>query len=217
MPVAHNGCRHEEDAYRLMYSPSPRIVVLAGPNGAGKSTAAPELLRGVLSVTQFVNADVIARGLAGFDPQSAALLAGRVMLGRLHELADSGTSFAFETTMASRSLAPLLVKATERGYEIAIVYVALVGPDLAVARVADRVRLGGHDVPEMTIRRRFHRGLSNFFCLYMPIAAQWQVLDNSTSAGLSLIARGVGVRVEHVEQALQWRSMRIQAGEHVAD
>ena len=83
----------------------PSVVVLAGPNGAGKSTVAPALLQGALGIDEFVNADVIARGLSAFDPESAAIAAGRVMLARLHELAEQRVSFAFETTLASRSFA----------------------------------------------------------------------------------------------------------------
>ena len=86
----------------------PSIVVLAGPNGAGKSTVAPALLHGALAVNEFVNADVIAGGLSAFNPESVAIGAGRVMLARLHELANQRASFAFETTLASRSLAPWL-------------------------------------------------------------------------------------------------------------
>ena len=89
-----------------MSSHRPSVVILAGPNGAGKSTAAPELLQGELSVNEFVNADVIARGLSAFDPDRAAIAAGRVMLARLDELAHQRESFAFETTLASRSFAP---------------------------------------------------------------------------------------------------------------
>ena len=81
----------------------PNLVILAGPNGAGKSTAAPELLQGALGVNEFVNADVIARGLSAFDPDSAAIGAGRVMLSRVRELAEQRVSFAFETTLASRT------------------------------------------------------------------------------------------------------------------
>src|SRR5947209_15079140 len=87
---------------------SPSVVVLAGPNGAGKSTAAPQLLKDTLAVTEFVNADVIARGLSAFDPERAALAAGRVMRKRLQELARERKDFAFESTLAGRSFAPWL-------------------------------------------------------------------------------------------------------------
>jgi predicted ABC-type ATPase len=95
----------------------PNLVVLAGPNGAGKSTAAPVLLRRTLGVTEFVNADVIAQGLSAFDPDRVALAAGRIMLRRLQELARQGVSFAFETTLASRSFAPWIRELSQTGYQ----------------------------------------------------------------------------------------------------
>jgi predicted ABC-type ATPase len=126
------------------------VVVLSGPNGAGKSTAAPSLLKGRLSVDQFVNADEIARGLAGFAPETAAIPAGRIMLTRLRELAAARADFAFESTLASRSFARWLESLTSGGYRFHLVFLWLPSADLAVARVRDRVRQGGHDVPETT-------------------------------------------------------------------
>ena len=94
----------------------PSLVVIAGPNGAGKSTLAPVLLKDTLAVTEFVNADVIARGMSAFAPENVAIAAGRLMLGRLRELAKQRTSFAFETTLASRSFAPWIRRLVETGY-----------------------------------------------------------------------------------------------------
>lgn len=120
---------------------TPNLVVLAGPNGAGKSTAAPMLLRGTLGVTEFVNADVIAQGLSAFAPDRVALSAGRIMLRRLQELARQGVSFAFETTLASRSFAPWIRELAQTGYQFHLVFLWLPSADFAVQRVADRVRL----------------------------------------------------------------------------
>ena len=154
-------------------------MILAGPNGAGKSTAAPALLQGALAVTEFVNADVIARGLSAFDPNSVAIAAGRVMLTRVRDLADQRTDFAFETTLASRSFAPWLHDLRTVGYAVHVFFLWLPSADFAVQRVADRVRAGGHDVPEQTIRRRYRSGLVNFFKLYEPIASTWRLYDAS--------------------------------------
>jgi predicted ABC-type ATPase len=126
--------------------PRPSVVILAGPNGAGKSTVAPALLQGALAVNEFVNADVIARGLSAFDPESAAIAAGRVMLTRIRELAEQRVNFAFETTLASRSFAPWLRELRASGYEIHILFLWLPSADFALDRVAERVRAGGHDV-----------------------------------------------------------------------
>jgi predicted ABC-type ATPase len=125
----------------------PSVVILAGPNGAGKSTVAPALLHGALAVNEFVNADVIASGLSAFDPESAAIAAGRVMLSRIRELASQRVNFAFETTLASRSFAPWLRQLATSGYAVHLVYLWLPSADFAVERVAERVRAGGHNVP----------------------------------------------------------------------
>lgn len=185
----------------------PSVVVLAGPNGAGKSTAAPALLHGRLAVEQFVNADEIARGLAGFAPETAAIPAGRIMLARLKELARSRANFAFETTLASRSFAPWLASLVAGGYRFHLVFLWLPSADLAVARVADRVRLGGHNVPEETIRRRYRAGIGNFNRLYRPIATDWRVYDNSESNAMRLVARGRGAQVDETPEPDIWRQI----------
>ena len=157
----------------------PNVVILAGPNGAGKSTAAPELLEGALSVNEFVNADVIARGLSAFNPESVALGAGRVMLARIRTLAEQRVNFAFETTLASRSLAPWLRDLRTSGYAVHIVFLWLSSPDLAVQRVAARVAAGGHSVPEATVKRRYQSGIRNFFGLYLPAVTSWTFYNAS--------------------------------------
>jgi predicted ABC-type ATPase len=186
---------------------APIVVVLAGPNGAGKSTAAPRLLKGSLGVVEFINADLIARGLSPFDPEGAALAASGVMLERMESLADRGVSFGLESTLAARSLAPRLRDLLTRGYEFHLVFLYLPSADLAVARVAGRVRLGGHNVPDKTIRRRYESGLRNFFSLYQPIATSWRMFDNSSRAGLDFIAEGRQTQVTHVARQTLWKTI----------
>lgn len=185
----------------------PHVIVVAGPNEAGKSTAAPRLLRDTLAVTEFVNADAIALGLSAFRPESVAMAAGRLMRGRMRQLADQGASFAFETTLASRSLAPWLVGLKERGYRLHLLFLRLESADLAVGRVAERVRMGGHHVPEEDIRRRFDKGLRNFFTLYMPIADTWRLFDNSGRIGPRLVATGEGRSVRLTWDPDAWRRL----------
>jgi predicted ABC-type ATPase len=168
-----------------MAESSPNVVVLAGPNGAGKSTSAPSILKDALGVDEFVNADAIAQGLSGFAPERAGLAAGRIMLARLRELARQRSS-----SLASRSFAPWIADLMRTGYQFHLVFLWLPHPDIAVARVAARVRTGGHDVPEETIRRRYEAGQSNFFRLYQPMATTWEFWDNSTESGLTPIASG---------------------------
>ena len=186
------------------------VIVLAGPNGAGKSTTAPSLLKGTLAVREFVNPDPIAQGLSGFRPNHVALAAGRIMLDRLHELARLRADFAFETTLASRSYAPWLRELRKAGYRVHLIFLWLPSADVAVARVRERVRMGGHAVPEATIRRRYAAGLRNFFALYRPLADTWQVYDNSGSSTPRPIARGRLGRITTVADQAVWN--RIEGG-----
>jgi predicted ABC-type ATPase len=159
-------------------APAPRVIVIAGPNGAGKTTYAEEVL-GTLGIDTFVNADYIARGLSGRDTRSVAFEAGRIMLGRLRQLADERRDFGFESTLSSRSFAPFLRSLKGDGWRIAIYYFSLRSAALAERRVKLRVRLGGHDVPAPVVQRRFGRSLANFFALYLPLADEWTLFDNS--------------------------------------
>src|SRR5262245_38172329 len=148
----------------------PHVILLAGANGAGKSTVAPRLLRGVLRVREFVNADTIASGLSGFSPESAAFQAGRLMLTRLSELSKRRANFAFESTLSARSFAPWLKGLKAKGYRVRIIFLFLPDLKLAMERVRQRVRSGGHDIPVTVIRRRYYAGIKNFLDLYMPLA-----------------------------------------------
>jgi predicted ABC-type ATPase len=190
---------------------SPKVVVLAGPNGAGKSTSAARLLLGVLKVNEFVNADVIASGLSAFAPELVAFEAGRVMLGRLKELAASRKDFAFETTLASRSYAAWLKKLRDAGYEVHLVFLWLPSADAAVARVAERVRGGGHDVPELTICRRYEAGLRNFLELYIPLADTWQVIDNSSIGETRIVSAGGPHGAAEIFDKSIWESITIRS------
>jgi predicted ABC-type ATPase len=186
----------------------PHVIVVAGPNGAGKSTAAPYLLRDALEVGEFVNADAIAAGLSAFRPESVAIAAGRIMLARMRRLATTREDFAFETTLASRSFAPWLARLQRSGYHVHLLFLWLRSADLAVSRVAERVRLGGHDVPAAVVRRRYRAGLSNFFRLYLPLADSWQLFDNSEAAGPRPVAAGERNAVHVLGDAETWRTLK---------
>jgi predicted ABC-type ATPase len=186
-------------------SQQKKVVVVAGPNGAGKSTSAANLLLGALHVNEFVNADVIAQGLSGFAPERVAFQAGRVMLARLRELADAGRSFGFETTLASRSYAPWLRELRGAGFEIHILFLWLPTADQAVARVAERVRAGGHAVPEDVIRRRYSAGLKNLIRLYTSIADSWQIIDNSHLRIRRQVAVGQAHGPSDIEDSAAWQ------------
>lgn len=168
----------------------PQLIIIAGPNGAGKTSLAPHLLRDWLGLLEYVNADTIAQGLSAFQPEGAAFEAGRVMLKRLRELAGQRKSFAFETTLATRSYARWLSDLRGSGWRVNLIFIWLNNPELAVERVRQRVTSGGHNIPEETIRRRYRRGIENFFSLYQPLADSWSVYDNSISPTPDLIASG---------------------------
>jgi predicted ABC-type ATPase len=190
----------------------PTVIALGGPNGAGKTTAARSLLAETLNLLTFVNADVIAQGLAGFNPESVGLEAGRIMLERLHELAAERASFAFETTLAGRYYAGWLKSLRQSGYRVHLVYFWLASADLAAARVAERVRMGGHNVPEDTIRRRYRTSGRNLFQLYLPVVNTRKVYDN-TQPGLSdLIAFSDASGHETVLQQVAWACLRKEGG-----
>jgi predicted ABC-type ATPase len=186
---------------------APLVVVLAGPNGAGKSTSAAHLLRGALAVDEFVNADTIAQGLSAYRPESAAVTAGRVMLDRLHFLARERRDFAFETTLAGRGHARWLQDLGAAGYRTHLIFLALPAADLAVARVAERVRQGGHDVPEAVVRRRFLAGLRNFFEVYRTVVDGWHMYDNSTVTGPRLIAHGAADAFTTIADQAAWQHL----------
>jgi predicted ABC-type ATPase len=187
----------------------PSVVILAGPNGSGKSTAAVRLLHDTLSMLEFVNADVIAQGLSAFRPEGVAVAAGRIMLKRLDELARSEESFAFETTLASRSFASWLNSIQRaHGYQVRLVYVWLQTVELNIQRVATRVSTGGHHVPEETIRRRYYRSIANLFDLYMPIATTWGVFENSNTPQVALVASGGRDQTLQIHDPHLWTLLR---------
>jgi predicted ABC-type ATPase len=185
----------------------PKVMIISGPDGAGKSTAAPELLQGALAVNEFVNADVIARGLSAFEPEKVALPAGRIMLERLAELAAARQSFAFETTLASRTLAPFVRKLKASGYLFHLVYLWLPSAEMAISRVEVRVQRKGHHVPDEIVRRRYERGLRNLFELYRPLATTWGVYYSASPKGLKLVAESNAAGEDLVHDVGLWASI----------
>ncbi len=182
---------------------SPTVIVLAGPNGAGKSTAAPFVLHESFGITEFVNADDIARGLSGFAPQTVAFAAGRMMLTRLRSLAANRVTFAFETTLSTRSYAHWIASLQSEGYRVGLIFLYLNSSELAVERVQCRVAEGGHDIPHSVIRRRYGRGLGNLLNLYIPLADEWAVYNNSGPMP-DPIAAGTREQIEQINVPGLW-------------
>ena len=159
-----------------------RILIIAGPNGAGKTMFATEYLPNEANCPTFINADLIAAGLSPFRPHLAAVGAGRLMLNMMRDYVKRGESFAFETTLSGRGYARAIPRWQEQGYRVELFFLRLRTPEIAVARVKQRVLEGGHDVPETVIRRRFHAGWHNFQTIYRDLVDDWEIYDNSADA-----------------------------------
>lgn len=167
----------------------PLCIVIAGPNGAGKTTFARQFLPKDAGVVRFVNADAIAAGLSPLQPGLAALAAGRLYLTEIDRLARARADFAFEATLSGLLLLARLRRWKAAGYRIEIVFLHLSSPELALRRVAARVRQGGHDVPPADVLRRYGRSWRNFRQIYRPLADAWTVYDNSGDAPRLLEAK----------------------------
>jgi predicted ABC-type ATPase len=157
----------------------PKILIIAGPNGAGKTTIARDFLTREADYRAFINADLIAAGLSPFAPDQAAIQAGRLMLQEIARQIDGRKSFAFETTLSGRSYARLIPQWRERGYIVTLIFIRLSNVEMSINRVAERVRRGGHNIPEDVIRRRFPLGLANFESIYKRLVDRWMLYDNS--------------------------------------
>jgi predicted ABC-type ATPase len=156
-----------------------KVIIIAGPNGAGKTTFAREFLPNEAGCPVFLNADLIAAGLSPFAPETAAVQAGRLMLQEMARFFASGQSFAFETTLSGRGYLSHIRDWQAAGYRVKLIFLRLDTPEEAIARVAQRVRQGGHHIPEATVRRRFAAGLANFEHLYAPLVDAWALYDNA--------------------------------------
>jgi predicted ABC-type ATPase len=156
-----------------------KVIIIAGPNGAGKTTFAREYLPNEANCPIFINADLIAAGLAPFAPETASIKAARLMLKEIESNVQAGNSFAFETTLSGKTYAKHIAKWKKLGYHITLFFLSLPNESLAINRVAARVAAGGHNIPEATIRRRFKAGIGNFHHIYKALADAWSLYDNS--------------------------------------
>ncbi len=158
-----------------------KIIIIAGPNGAGKTTFAREFLPTDEACLQFVNADLIAAGLSPFAPEAAAIQAARLMLTQIADHLKHCRSFALETTLSGLGYARQIPQWRAAGYAVALHFLALLSAEMAIERVAQRVRQGGHNIPEAVIRRRFAAGRANL-ARYCALVDVWDVYDNSGPA-----------------------------------
>jgi predicted ABC-type ATPase len=155
------------------------LYIISGCNGAGKTTASYTILPEILDCKEFVNADEIAKGLSPFQPEKVSFEAGRIMLHRIDELLKNEKSFAFETTLATKSYKSKIVEARNANYNVTLLFFWLRSVDLAIERVKTRVDEGGHNIEIPVIRRRYTNGIKNLFDIYLPIVDEVMIFDNS--------------------------------------
>jgi predicted ABC-type ATPase len=181
----------------------PEAIILGGPNGAGKTSWALRHLRPTLGISEFVNADEIARGLSPLNAEGAAFAAGRLLVERIHTLADAGQSFAFETTCAGRGHIRLFERFRAKHYRITLIFLWLPSVEAAIARVARRVSEGGHGIPDLIVARRYAAGIRNMRRLYLPLVDIGLIYDNSDEGGLLIAEHSLSSSII-VHDRIRW-------------
>lgn len=198
--MLHVICGSITNRHRMSQTHTPVIYIIGGPNGAGKTTFAREFLPAA-NVVEFLNADLLAAGLSPLQPSAMAVRSGRLLLARWRELLELRRDFAFESTLSGRTYAGMLREARAAGYEMRLCYLWLPNVGMSIRRVRQRVRKGGHDVPELDLRRRYLPSLRNFFSLYLPLANE-VLLFNAAGNPPQLIAQWRDQNVGIINQRL---------------
>jgi predicted ABC-type ATPase len=188
----------------------PTLYLIAGPNGAGKTAFASRFLPEESGDLEFVNVDLIARGLSPFAPAAAAGAAGRIALTRVAGLIKERKTFAWETTLSGRTTKGWVEKARAAGYFIKLMFIWIQSLEASIDRIRRRVREGGHDVAVPDVRRRFLKTFRNFFNDFCPLADAWKLFDNSKDS-LRLIAVQKNGRTVVRDHSL-WSAVLSQAG-----
>jgi predicted ABC-type ATPase len=173
----------------------PKIYIIAGPNGAGKTTFAKEFLPYYAKCSNFVNADLIALGLSPFSPSNVNIKAGKLLLAEIDNFISRKTDFAFETTLAGKTYVNLIKEAKTKGYYIHIFFLWIPSLQLAKERIKQRVKQGGHHVPDEDVKRRLDRSLKNFFNLYMPLANAWDIFNSAGKPVLVVKSNEKGLQI----------------------
>ncbi len=192
----------------------PTLYIIAGCNGAGKTTASNTILPTILNCKEFINADSIAAGLSPFDAEKYAFEAGRLMLRRIDQMIREKADFAIETTLSSRNFLSKVSNAKLVGYRVVILFFWLNNKSLAIRRVKNRVSNGGHSIPIDVIKRRYERGLRNFFDLYIPKSDYWSFFDNSNGI-VELIADGEGILTRNIIDNLIWKKVQVRSKRNI--
>lgn len=186
-----------------------QLYIIAGCNGAGKTTASYTVLPDILHCKEFVNADEIAKGLSPFQPERVSIQAGRIMLNRIHELIESKTDFAFETTLTTLSYQQTIQHAKASGYIVTLIFFWLNDVNLAIERVKLRVSEGGHNIPQVTIRRRYKKGLQNLVSIFTHVCDNWMIIDNSNEKH-NTIAEKFGKNKIIIHDKVLWNKIKTE-------
>ncbi len=177
------------------------LYIIAGCNGAGKTTASFTILPDIIDCKEFVNADEIAKGLSPFQPEKVAFEAGRIMLNRIAELLEQNESFAFETTLSTRSYKQKIEEAKQKGFTITLLFFWLQNVELAKERVRTRVSEGGHNIEPEVIERRYIKGIKNLFDIYLPIVDGVLIFDNSYGKHLLIAKRNIDRAIDIIDRS----------------
>ena len=186
-----------------------RLYIISGCNGSGKTTASYSVLPELLGCRQFVNSDEFAKSLSPFKPEKAFVAASRFMLLKIRHLFQSKEDFCIETTLATRSLLKMIRKARREDYLVTIIYFWISSPELAISRVKARVEAGGHNIDEITVRRRYNVGLHYFLHDYSPECDRWILVDNS-EIPFTVVAEGVKETVTLVRDEDKYSRILLQ-------
>jgi predicted ABC-type ATPase len=160
--------------------------------------------------SNFINADLIARGLSPLNPDTALLTAGRLFLIQIKNQISVRNTFAYETTLAGQSHLNLIKTIKKSGYMINLYFLWIPSVELAEKRIYERVLRGGHNVSADVVRRRFHRGLANLFNHYMPLLDYCAIFDNSSFDPILVYERRKGI--ERIVHPANFKIIRQQAG-----
>jgi predicted ABC-type ATPase len=183
------------------------LYIISGCNGAGKTTASYTILPEIIECKEFVNADEIAKGLSPFQPEKVAFESGRIMINRINELLKENESFAFETTLSTRSYRNKIINAKKQGYTVTLLFFWLNNIELAKERVKIRVKEGGHNIPEKVIERRYLKGIYNLFDIYLPIIDGALIFDNSFGKH-ELIAHKMGTDTLEIIDSEKFKQLK---------
>lgn len=183
------------------------LYIISGCNGAGKTTVSYTILPEIIECKEFVNADEIAKGLSPFQPEKVAFESGRIMINRINELLKENESFAFETTLSTRSYRNKIIQAKKQGYTVTLLFFWLNNIELAKERVRIRVKEGGHNIPEKVIERRYLKGIYNLFDIYLPIIDGALIFDNSFGKH-ELIAHKMGTDVLEIIDSEKFKQLK---------